>query len=249
MKIFLSVMLAMWVFTVVNAQDRKVLPKNDLPEIKKSIRTAVENLPLYIQNLNDHSKEHDVNTIILDIERYIDSMSKTKKYSDVLLMKHFDALRHFFLTTTNKTTIASSFLYTDAPYQFCMYNDTALALHIWALKDGEAYNLSKMTEKRVIKVAFENCLLPSLKALDEFKSGEIKYVAFSIYYGCKDTREGAPALAVIPYCLTFVARLADIQQFEGGLITAKGLLANAELYISLDDPAGEFRKIQVDADK
>jgi hypothetical protein len=34
---------------------------------------------------------------------------------------------------------------------------------------------------------------------------------------------------MVPYCLTLVARLSDIQQYAAGLITDKGLLANAEV--------------------
>ncbi len=246
MKQFLLVVFCVCLLFRLNAQDKKGAPKNDLPGMNKCIQTAVENLPLYIRNLSSHSEEHDVNSIILDIEKYIDSMPKTKKYSDILLMKQFDPLRHFFLTTTNKTTVASSFLYTGTPYQFCFYNDTALALHIKALKDGDVYNLSKMKEGRIIKVALQNCLLPSLKALDEFKASEIKYVGFSIYYGCKDTREGAPNLPAVPYCITLVARLSDIQQYADGLITAKGLLANGEVYISNEAPLTDFRRIQIE---
>ena len=234
--------------SALHAQDRKTVSRNDLPDMKKSIHTAVENLPLYTQNLADHAKEHDVNSIILDIEKYIDSMPRTKKYSDVLLMKNFDALRHFFLTTTNKTTVATSFLYDGAPYRFCRYDDSAVALHIAALRCGDVYNLGKMTDNRVIKTVFENCILPALKALDEFRIGELKYVALSVYYGCKDTREGAPA-GITPYCLTFVDRLPDIQQYESGLITAKVLMASADLYLSTDVAGGEYRKIQVETDK
>ena len=113
-----------------------------------------------------------------------------------------------------------------------MYNDTALTLYIWAVKDGEQYNLNKTTEKRIAQLAMTNCLLPSLAALDEFKGTDIKYVALSVYYGCKDTREGAPKVAAVPYCLTLVARLSDVQQYAAGLITDKGLLANAETFLS-----------------
>ena len=233
MKKFITLVSCVLLFTAVQAQEKKGAPaKRDLPALKACMLTAQQNLPLFTQSLADPAQAHDVNSIIKDIELYIDSMPKSKTYSDELLMKHFAPLRHFFLTTTNKTTVAAEFLYTDAPYRFCMYNDTALALYVWAVKDGDTYNLSKMTEKHVAKLAFENCLLPSLAALDEFKDNDIKYIALSIYYGCKDTREGAPGVAAVPYCLTLVARLADIQQFAAGLITAKGLMTNAEVYIA-----------------
>ncbi len=244
-----KLILFLFIITVVaqvRAQDKKVLPKNDLPEMKQSIHVAVADLPLYTQNF-DHLKEHDVNSIINDIEshlRYIDSFPKTKKYSDVLLIKYFAPLRHFFLTTTNTTSLASSFLYTDAPYRFCMYNDTALMLHISALRDGDIYNLAKVTEQRSVKSALESCLLPSLKATDEFKTTDIKYIGLSVYYGCKDTREGAPPTGTVPYCLTYVMRLADLQQYDDGLITLKGLMATGEVYIS-NESGTDFTRIQM----
>ena len=179
-----------------------------------------------------HSQEHDANSIILDIERCIDSMPKNKTLSDIFLSKHFAALRHFFLTTTNQTTVAAEFLYTTTPYTFCLYNDTALALYIAAVKDDDPYNLGKTTDKRIAQKAFDRCLLPSLAALDEFKTDDIKYIGLSIYYGCKDTREGAPTTTEVPYCLTLIARLTDIQQYAAGLITAKGLIANSEVYLA-----------------
>lgn len=234
----------------LNAQEKKTSVakeplKNDLPSIRKCILAGQENVSLYTQNLKDHSQEHDVNSIILDIEKYIDSMHKVRTYSDQVLMKQFNPLRHFFLTTTNKTTVATMFLYSAAPYQFCLYNDTAQALYICAVKDGSAYNLGKTTEKRITRMAFENCLLPSLKALDEFKDNEIKYIGISVYYGCKDTRDGAPAGVAVPYCLTFVGRLTDIQQYAAGLITIKGLLAGSELYLSDAEPGTELHRIQL----
>ncbi len=190
-----------------------------LPSLQSCMRTTQQNVGLYTQG-----QANDVNTIIKDIEVRIDSMPKNKTTADLLLIKHFAPLRHFFLTTTNKTSVAAEFLYTGAPYSFCMYNDTALTLYIWAVKDGDTYNLSKTTEKRIAQLATTNCLLPSLAALDEFKDSEIKYVALSVYYGCKDTREGAPAGGIAPYCLTLVVRLSDVQQYAAGLITDKGLL-------------------------
>ena len=201
-----------------------------LPNLQTCIHTTQQNVQLLLQG-----QPNDVNSIIKDIELYIDSMPKNKSTADVLLAKHFAPLRHFFLTTSNKTSVAAEFLYTVAPYNFCMYNDTALALSIWAVKDGDPYNLSKTTDKRIARLALTNCLLPSLAALDEFKAEDIKYIAVSVYYGAKDTREGAPHTATTPFCLTLVARLADIQQYAAGLITDKGLLANAEVYLADGD--------------
>ena len=245
MKKTVLVLLLIGFVSKLNAQDKSIQAKGDLQSMKRSVHMVVEGLPLYIQNFNDHSQEHDVNSIILDIEKHIDSITKNKLYSDVFLVKHFDAIRHFFLTTTNKTTIASSFLYAGAPCRFCMYNDTALALHLFALKNGDVYNLGKITEKRAVKLAFENCLLPALKATDEFKGDQLKYIGLSIYYGCKDSRDGADAKSIVPSCLTFVARLSDIQQYASGILTEKGLLANAELYLSNDDQI-DPRRIQID---
>ncbi len=237
----------------VCAQDKryaqfKSTPKLELTDINKSIRAVQGNLSLYTKNVNNHSQEHDVNSIILDIEKYIDSMPKNRTQSDQLLMKQFNPLRHFFLTTTNKTTVATSFLYSGNPYQFCAYNDTATVLYLYAVKDGDTYNLGKMTDKKVIKSALQNCLLPSLKALDEFKDNEIKYVGLSIYYGCKDTREGAPSSVLVPYCLTMIARVSDLQQYAAGLITEKGLLTNADLYLSDEEDANLLRKVQINVE-
>ena len=130
--------------TMAHAQDKKSLllhepRKADLPDIKQCIRTADGNVSLFTQNVADHSQEVDVNTIILDIEKYIDSMPKAKTYADQLLMKQFAPLRHFFLTTSNKTAVAASFLSTGAPYRFCSYNDTAAALYLGAVKDDDIY--------------------------------------------------------------------------------------------------------------
>lgn len=247
MKKFFVFVLCTALFGTLHAQDKKATAakesrKNDLPPIMQSVTSARESLPLFAANMSDHSQEHDVNSIILDIEKYIDSMPKNRTHSDQLLMKQFNPLRHFFLTTTNKTSVATSFLYSGTPYSFCMYNDTALALYIGAIKDGESYDLSKKTETLVTKLALQNCLLPSLKALDELKETDIKYIGLSIYYGCKDTREGAPNIPATSYCLTLIARLADVQQYIAGIITSKGLLGASELYLS---GADEQRKVQV----
>ena len=253
MKNLVFIVAACFACFIAGAQEKKGVGvkearKGDLPDIKKCIRTGQSNLGLYSHNYADHADEQDVNSIILDIERYLDSLPKNKTYSDQLLMKNFMPLRHFYLTTTNKTTVATSFLFSLAPYQFCLYNDTATALYIWAIRNGDTYNLAKMTEKRIAKAALENCLLPSLKALDELKESEVKYVGLSIYYGCKDSRAGAPAAPVTPYCMTLVARLADIQQYATGLITAKGLMANAELYLSDGDEPDALRRIVVNVE-
>jgi len=252
MKKLLLITLSLILIVKLHAQDRKPVfvqtMKLELPDLKKSIVAVQGNLSLYTQNLDTHAQERDVNSIILDIEKYIDSMQKKRSYGDQLLMKHFNPLRHFFLTTTNKTTVATSFLYAGKPYQFCVYNDSALSLHIYAIKDGNTYNLSKMTDKKVIKSSLENCLLPSLKALDSFRDNEIKYIALSVYYGCKDTREGAPAGQLAAYCLTFVARVTDLQQFATGLITTKGLMANSEVYLSDEEDSKELKKVIVNVE-
>ncbi len=228
--------------TAVQAQDKGNRPKvggkpadaAPLPNLQTCVHTAQANLLLFTQ-----AQPNDVNSIIKEIEVYIDSMPKNKSVADQQLAKHFTPLRHFFLTTANRTSVATQFFYTVAPYNFCMYNDTALALNIWAVKNGDPYNLSKMTDKRIARLALTNCLLPSLAALDEFKNGDIKYVALSVYFGAKDTREGAPHMATVPYCLTLIARLSDIMQYADGLITDKGLLAVAEVYLA--DEEGEKR--------
>jgi len=225
MKKFIVMACYVLLFTAAQAQEKKRAAEGGmLPNLQSCVHTAQQNLQLYLQG-----QPNDVNSIVKEIEVAIDS-TKTRTYSDGLRSKYFAPLRHFFLTTTNKTSVAAEFLYTGAPYAFCWYNDTALTLYIGAVKDGEQYNLNKTTEKRVAQLAMTNCLLPSLAALDEFKGTDIKYVALSVYYGCKDTREGAPKVAVVPYCLTLVARLSDVQQYAAGLITDKGLLANAEVY-------------------
>ncbi|MCD6012468.1 MAG: hypothetical protein K0Q79_2330 [Flavipsychrobacter sp.] len=237
----------------LNAQDKPAFTRapdrTQLPDIKKAIRTVQGNVAIYTQNTtNLHSQEHDVNSIILDIEKYIDSMPRNKSYADQLLMKLFNPIRHFFLTTTNKTTVATSFLYSGTPYQFCNYNDTATVLYFYAVRDGNTYNLAKTTERKIFRTSFEQCLLPSLKALDELKEGDIKYAALSVYYGCKDTREGAPAGQIAPFCLTLLARIADLQQFAEGMITAKGLVAVSELYLSDEEGATELRRVQMNID-
>ncbi len=228
MKKIVLVVVGVLVMMGAYGQEKKhTVDGGMLPNLQSCIHTAQQNLQLYVQG-----QPNDVNSIIKDIERYIDSMPKNKTTADLLLMKHFAPLRHFFLTTTNKTSVAAEFLYNIAPYSFCMYNDTALTLYIGAVKDGDPYNLNKTTEKRIAQLAMTNCLLPSLAALDEFKGSDIKYVALSVYYGCKDSRDGAPKAGVAPYCLMLVARLSDVQQYAAGLITDKGLLAVGEVYVS-----------------
>jgi hypothetical protein len=230
----------------VQAQTRQkgALP-GQLPDLYKSILQTQGRAELFTQNLDNNSREKDVNFIVIEMEKLIDSIPRNKTQEQVLLIKHFDFLRNYFLTATNKTTVATGFLYDDAPYRFCLYNDTALALYIKAVKNGDLYNLSKTTEKKISGLALENCLLPSLKPFTEFKDNDIKYVALSVYFGCKDTRDGAPNIPAVPYCLTMVARLADVQQFEAGLITAKGLLANAELYLGDTGDTAFLKKIQL----
>ena len=218
--------------TAQESRNHAVAITRQLPSISKYILATQDNVGIYKQNLNNHLQEHDVNSIIKDIETYLNAMPKNRSESDVLLSRQFNPLRHFFLTTTNKTSVATEFLYSVNPYQFCNYNDTAIALYIFALSDDITYNLEKLTEKKVMRKVLDECLLPSLKALDEFKDNEIKYIGLSVYFGSKDTREGSPKDHIVSGCLTLVARLNDIQQFSSGLITEKGLLANSELYYS-----------------
>ncbi len=251
MKGILLLLSGLCLIVQLNAQEKKAQPvrtplKTDLTDLNASIRMAQADLSLCTKNsVSPHSQEHDVNSIILDIEKYIASMPKTGRAGDQYLAKLFNPMRHFFLTTTNKTTVATSFLYSGTPYRFCNHNDTAAALHFYAIKDGNTYNLGKMTEKKATRSSFENCLMPALKALDEFKEGEIKYIGLSVYYGCKDSREGAPTTQIVPYCLTLVARVADLQQYGAGLITAKGLVANAEIYLSDEEYANELRRVSL----
>jgi|GEM_PF-5340154 len=232
----------------VQAQVRTPPPRLDLPPLSRYILATQENMGLYVQNLADKSQEHDVNSIILDIEKYLNEPQHPKAPSDQYLNKEFNPLRHFFLTTTNKTTVATTFIYPVNPYQFCAYNDTAVALYMFAEKDGNTYSLDKITEKKAIRNVLEQCILPSLKAIDEFKDGQVKYVALSVYYGCKDTRQGAPKDPVTPYCLTLVTRLDELQQYEAGLITLKGLVAYSELYYADPDNSKTLNKIQISAE-
>jgi hypothetical protein len=242
-------LICLFTVTRLPAQEKKPAAKkevvaNDLPDIKKMIAYVQENAALYVQNAKDHSKEVDVNSIILDIEKYIDSTHKVRTYSDQLLIKYFNPLRHFFLTTTNKTTVATMFLYPSTPYHFCTYGDTAVVLYVAAVKDGNTYNLNKMTENTAAKATLKNCLLPALKAMDEFTGTEPKYIAISDYYGTRDIREGGKN-TLEANCLTLVARATELQQYAAGLITEKGLLANAELYLGSDDLPGELHRIHI----
>ena len=249
MKKTISIAFCLLCFTLSFAQTKKTAATrendNALPDIYSSIIATQEQMPLFVQNSGNNTKEHDVNTIILDIEKYIDSLRGTRSRADVLLNKYFAPLRLYYLTTSNKTSVATMFLYSEVPYTFCRYSDSGLALHIGAIKNGNIYNLGKITERKAAKTAMETCLLPALKALDEFKEGELKYAAISIYYGCKDTREGAATEPLAPYCMTLLAKLTEIQQYNAGLITAKGLLANAEVYLSDGADAHDLRKTAI----
>lgn len=220
-----------------------------LQDIRKAIIATQENTNLYKQNLASNSEEHDVNSIVKDIEQHLNTPAKTKSSEDPLLNRSFNAIRYFFLTTTNKTAVASSFLYPENPYHFCLYNDTAVVLYFAALKDGGTYNLDKMTERKAMRSVLENCLLPALKATDSLVERDCKYVALSVYYGCKDTRQGAPKDPLTPYCLTLVARLDELQQYEAGVLTEKGLLTNSVLYLSDAEGSKELNKVTINLDQ
>jgi hypothetical protein len=251
MKRFTLALLCLCLSLSVFSQEKKSSTKteavkNNLASIRKCIQTEQGNLGLFVQNLKDHSKETDVLFIVNTAEQYLDSTAKSREYNDVLLRKHFVGMRNFFLTVSNKTTIATSFLYPDAPYHFCMYNDTALGLYISAMKDGDVYSAKDMSEKKIASKVFEDCVLPALKALNEFKDNELKYFGLSVYYGCKDIKQIAPdASGVKPYCLTFVARFPDVKKYIEGYMTADDMVDNAEVYISNDDSINDLRRIRV----
>lgn len=219
-----------------------------LADLYKAIVSVQQDARLFVRNLSDNSTEKDVNFIVVEMEQVIDSLPRTKTPEQNLLIKHFQFLRSFFLSTNNKTAVAASFLYNNAPYNFCSYHDTSTVLYLHAIKDADIYNLAKTTEKKITRIALEYCLLPSLRPFADFKDIGIRFVALSVYVGCKDTRDGAPGVAVVPYCLTLVAPIADAQQYGAGILTAKGLLANAELYLSGPDDAGSLTRIQLNID-
>ena len=251
-KILLSAIGLLLCVTAMAQAKKGSTPKEQdrsLPTVYSSITAAQQRLQLYTQNAaTGNALQHDVNSIILDIEKYIDSLHGNNTRADNLLARNFAPLRLFFLSTTNKTTVATSFLYADAPYRFGMYNDTALALHMGAIKNGNVYDMGTMTEKRIAGTAMLTCLLPALKAIDEFKGSDIKYIALTIYYGSKDSRIGAPATPVTPYALTLLARLSDIQDYNAGLVTAKGLLAVSEVYQATTEDAGQLSRVQLNVE-
>lgn len=256
MKTFIVIALALLPALPVAAQTKKPIKQTttptanaDLPSLGDRILQTQADIDLFTANLDNNSRERDVNTIIKDIQRYIDSTGAPKTRADVLLHKNYTPLRSYFLTTTNKTAIATNFLYSETPYAYTTFNNE-LALYLGAVKCGELYNLAKKTEKAVVRTVLNNCLLPSLKAFSEFKDTDIKYIGLSVYYGARDSREGAIA-PITPYCLTIVASLADVQEYAAGIITAKGLLAKADLYHSDAQSANVLNKvfIQVDSEE
>lgn len=232
----------------IQAQERRIaINRGPLPPLTVGIRSAQQEIfALYRQ----HTPDQDVNSIVKDIEQYLDSLPKNKSQSDVLLSKQFMPMRHFFLTTANNTTVAAGFLYKDAPYRFCtLGGDTANVLYLYAVKNGDSYNRAKTTERRVARKALDNCLLPTLKALDEFKPGsDIRYVALSMYYTCKDTREGADPNWGTVYFMTIVARMDVLQQYATGIITAKGLVSSSDLYLSSSETPEEVTKVNIPLD-
>jgi hypothetical protein len=253
MKIIYLIAAAVLAHMSLNAQnkssgDPKTSTVSMLPDLEKCILKGQEKVLLFVKNLDSNAEEKDVNSIVVVFQKYIDSLPADRSKADAMLAKHYAALRMFFLTTTNKTTVATSFIADGAPFRFCSYNDTATALYVGAIKDGELYDLGKMTEIAIVKSALTNCLLPAMKALDEFRNNEVQYVGLSIYYGCRDARDGAPVNGVTPFCLTLTARLSDIQQYNSGIVTAKGLLEQASLYLSSTGDYGSLRKIRVDMD-
>lgn len=218
-----------------------------LPDLYDWILDVQSNAGLFLANMDNNSKQRDVNNIIKDMQRYMDSTGAPKTRADVLLHKNYTPLRSYFLTTTNKTAVATNFLYADAPYSYATYKNE-LSLYIGAIKCGELYNLGRKTERTVIKTALNNCLLPSLKAMEEFKDTDVKHIGLSVYYGARDSREGA-SMSIMPYCLTLVAPLEDIQQYAVGNMTAKGLLEKGELYLSNGENYNMLTRIYIQVDE
>lgn len=256
MKTFIVIALALIPALPIAAQSKKAnkqtitaSPNAALPSLGDRILSTQADVDLFTANLDNNSKERDVNTIIKDMQQYMDAAGAPKTRADVLLHKNYTPLRSYFLTTTNKTAVATNFLYTETPYTYTVFNNE-LALYLGAVKCGELYNLAQKTEKAVVRTVLNNCLLPSLKALSEFKDTDIKYIGLSVYYGARDSREGATA-PITPYCLTIVASLADVQEYAAGIITAKGLLAKADLYHSDAQSRNVLNKvfIQVDSEE
>lgn len=241
MKKLIVIALALINCLPVDAQTKKVgrakpvsvkpaaeIPVNaTLPAMQDVILQTQANVGLFTANYSNNSQERDVNTIIKDIQRHLDSAGGPRSRADVLLTKNYTPLRSFYLTTTNKTTVATAFLFAEKPYSYAMHND-ALALHVGAVKSGEIYDLGMKTEKGVIRTALLNCLLPSLRAFSEFRDTDIKFVGLSVYYGCSDSREEGKSIA--PYTLTLVASLADVIEYASDNMTARDLLAKGELY-------------------
>lgn len=252
MKTLIVIALALIPALPLSAQTNKTTKQTsatvnaNLPNLGDRILQTQTNVDLFTANLESNSRERDVNTIIKDIQRYIDSLGAPKTRGDVLLHKNYTPLRSYFLTTTNKTAVATNFLYAETPYSYTTFNNE-LALYIGAVKCGELYNLGKKTEKAVVTTVLNNCLLPSLKAFSEFKDTDIKYIGLSVYYGARDSREGATS-AISPYCLTLVASLADVQEFATGMMTAKGLLAKADLYHSNVETRSVLNKVYIQLD-
>jgi len=250
MKKLIWIVIAICCTVPVSAQEKKDArtepTKMTLTDIRTYMRAVQQNVTLYIQNYKDHSRENDVLYIINTTSKYIDSMQRSKETGDVLLRKHYPAIRNFFLKVTNKTSVSASFLYADEPFHFCTYSDSTTALYIAALKGGITYSAKDMTEKKMASTAFEDCILPSLKALGEFKEDAPRYFGFSIYYGSKDNKETTTGQqAIRAWCLTFVARFEDIRKYLDGYLTADDLVENAEVYLSGEEAPEDFRRIKI----
>ena len=214
-----------------------------LPAMQDVIIKTQGNATLFTANFGNNTHERDVNTIIKSVQQYIETNPAAKTRADVLLTKNYTPLRSFYLTTTNKTTVAASFLYADAPYSYAMHNG-ALALHIGAVKAGEMYDLGRKTEKGVITTALTTCLFPSLKAFSEFRDTDIRYVGLSVYYGTTDSREEGKPL--VPHTLTFIAALEDVIKYSAGDINDKELLAAGELYHADPESVAALNKVYLD---
>ena len=96
MKNLMVLAIFLFVYAVAHAQDKSNLSKQTgkaeaLPNLQTCLHTAQHNLRLFTE-----SQPNDVNSIVKEIELYIDSMPKNKTTADLLLSKNFAIFRSVF---------------------------------------------------------------------------------------------------------------------------------------------------------